>query len=88
MLMHLRTSIRVLLLAMALTFAVNAAGTRATAEPTHQTALTPNRTRADAPAHDRDEFPLEGALIIAGIIGVVIVLAWVCSRVGDNRSAM
>ena len=82
---YFRTSVRAVLLVVALTFTIDALGARATASPPQSSAHTTARTRANAPAPNRDEFPLEGALIIVGIVGVVIVLAWVCSRIGDSR---
>lgn len=30
--------------------------------------------------------PLDGLLILAGVVGLLIVVAWLGSRVGDNRS--
>ena len=86
--MFLRTSVRALLLAAALAFAAQAADPRAAAEPAQTTVRGTTRTNADAPAPNRDEFPLDGALIIVGIVGVVIALAWVCSRIGDSRTAV
>jgi hypothetical protein len=90
MLTCLNTPVRALLLAAALTFAAHA-DVRAAAQEVQTTARASARTRADAPAADTqaadrgDEFPLGGVLIIVGIVGVVIVLAWVCSRFGDSR---
>jgi hypothetical protein len=81
MLLHLRTSVRALLLVTALAFAIDAPSTRATAAQPHPSA----QTKANTHTPDRDEFPIEGALIVVGIVGVVIVLAWVCSRFGDSR---
>ncbi|HEY1189262.1 MAG TPA: hypothetical protein VGE74_16540 [Gemmata sp.] len=37
-----------------------------------------------APA-DRDDRALEGLLIIAGVVAVVVFVAWVASRMGDNK---
>jgi hypothetical protein len=87
MLLYLRTSLRDLLVALALALALSATSATATATANPASARTTAPTKTDA-AHDRDEFPLEGALIIIGIVGVVIVIAWVCSRVGDTRSPL
>jgi hypothetical protein len=76
-------SVRALLLALAL--AVHTADGRGAADSTQPPAHTA-QTRADAPGSDRDQF--EGALLIAGIVGVGVALAWVCSRIGDTRSAL
>jgi len=88
MLAYLTVPVRVAVLAAALAFAAHAVDARATAADPPTTARTTARTKTDANTSDRDEFPLGGVLIIIGIVGVVIVLAWVCSRVGDNRSAL
>jgi H+/gluconate symporter-like permease len=75
-----RTSVRALLLALAL--AVHA--TSAAADPPHP----PAHTAAGAAVPDRDADQLDGVLVAAAVVGVVVVLAWVCSRVSDNRSAL
>jgi hypothetical protein len=80
--------VRALLLAVLLTFAAQAAEARSTATDQPQTtARSTSRTKDGAGAPDRDSSSLDGLLIIVGIVGVVIFLAWACSRVGDNRSA-
>ena len=84
---YFRTSVRALLLAAALAFAAQAADARPSSADPVQTATVRStaRTRdANAPA-DRDGISVDGVLIIVGIVGVVIVLAWVCSRFGDSR---
>ena len=45
------------------------------------------RTRTETTVTESDDSSDGGVLIIAGIVGVVVVLAWVCSRIGDNRSS-
>ena len=75
------TCVRAALLACALTFAAPAVEARST--------LPTAAPAANAPATaDPDDVPVDGLLIIAGIVGVVILLAWVCSRVGDSRAVM
>jgi hypothetical protein len=71
--------VRAVLLAAALVFAAGAIEARA-AGATVATA----RTRADEYPAERDEAPVGGLLIIAGVVAGVILLAWICSRVGDN----
>lgn len=85
MLTHLITPVRVLLLSAALAVAAQALDVRAAPEPTQATTRATARTRADAPSSDRDEFPYEGILIVVGIVGIVIGIAWVASRLGDNH---
>jgi hypothetical protein len=85
MVTHLRTPVRALLLAALLAFAAQTSDVRAANEQPPTAARTTARTKTDAPSANRDDFPLEGALIVVGIVGVVIVLAWVCSRFGDTR---
>lgn len=85
MLTRFRDPVRALLLAMALAFAVQAADARAETQQPQTTARTTARAKGDAPAADRDAFGLEGALIVAGIVVVVVALAWVASRIGDNH---
>ena len=84
MLTSFRVPVRTLFLAAVLAFAAQAADARSTtAEPQTTTARATARTKGEAaPA---DGFPVDGALIVVGIVGVVIVLAWVCSRIGDSR---
>ena len=89
MLTYFTTPVRSLLLAAALAFAAQAADVRADDRPQTTTAArTSARTRGDADTPDRDGVPVGGVLIIAGVVGVVILLAWVCSRVSDNRRPM
>ena len=84
MVAYFTTPVRALLLAAALAFAGQTAdAARHTTEQT-ATARTTARTRTDAAADD--EFPLDGVLMIVGLVGAVILLAWVCSRIGDNSS--
>ena len=87
MLTYLVTPVRAALLALALVCSTQMADARATAtdQPQTATARTTARTRGDADAADRDGVPVGGVLIIVGIVGAVIFLAWVCSRIGDNR---
>ncbi len=92
MLTYLATPVRTVLLAAILAFAAQTADARGTGadQPQTTTVRTTARTKADTDtvATDRDGIPLGGILIIAGIIGVVIVLAWVASRMGDSRPTM
>lgn len=80
MVTFLTTPVRVLLL-----FAVLALGAqhveaaRLTSQPTAAA-----RTDKKRPADPGDEF--DGWLIIGGVIGVVVLVAWLASRFGDNRS--
>ena len=46
----------------------------------YSTEPSPRAEVAPAP----DGIPLDGWLIIAGVVVVVIFLAWVCSRVSDS----
>jgi hypothetical protein len=89
MLMYFATPVRTLLLAAALAFAAQMADARGPgADQPQTTGRTTARTKADAEPTDRDGIPVGGILIIVGIVGVVIVLAWVASRMGDNRPSM
>jgi hypothetical protein len=88
MLAYFATPVRAAVLAAALTFAATGAFARATAADLPRPAATARataRTQADTTATARDDAPLGGVLIIVGIVGVVILLAWVCSRVADSR---
>ncbi len=87
MLTYLVTPVRAALLALALVCSTQVAEALSTAtdQPQTATARTTARTRGDADAADRDGVPVGGVLIIIGIVGAVIFLAWVCSRIGDNR---
>ena len=86
MLIALRTPVRSLLLAMVLAFAVHAVDARtAAAEQPQTTARSTARSKGDAAPANPEGVSVDGVLIIVGIVGVVIFLAWVCSRVGDSR---
>lgn len=76
-----RTFVRSLLVTAALALAapVADAGTRAT-ESAKSVSTETKPQSADA-----DDAPLDGVLIIAGIVAVVVFAAWVASRVGDNK---
>lgn len=63
-------------LLLVLTFALTAGMTYAGTVPTASREATPT-----AP----DGVSVDGLIIIAGIVAVVIFLAWVCSRVSDSR---
>lgn len=84
---YFRNPVRALLLAAVLALCVQSADARSTAPDQVQTSATRGtaRTKGDAVPADRDGISVDGVLIILGIVGVVIVLAWVCSRVGDTR---
>jgi hypothetical protein len=84
MMNNILTPMRALLLAAALAFSMQAAVAQSSGEPPRTTPTA--RTRSDAPATHRDESSQGGVLIILGIVGGLIVLAWICSRVGDNRT--
>ncbi len=75
------TPIRTLLLAVALAFAAQAV---AAPSLTLATTTTTTHTKNEA-AGQSDGTPIGGILIVAGIVAGVIVLAWICSRVSDNR---
>jgi hypothetical protein len=87
MLAFFTTSVRVAVLAAALAFTAQGAlaGPTAAAPQPTATARTTARTPGEGPAAERGDGTLDGTLIIVGIVGVVILLAWVCSRVGDTR---
>ncbi|QJW96391.1 hypothetical protein [Frigoriglobus tundricola] len=82
---HLITSIRAVLFATLLTCAGPAANAGSAGTPTNATARTTAHTTGEAPRADRDGVPADGALIIVGIVGAVVLFAWVCSRFGDSR---
>ena len=85
MVAYITTPVRALLLAAALLFAAQTADAgRSTNEPT-ATARTTARTKTEAAA-EPDDNPLGGVLIIAGVVGALILLAWIGSRIGDNHS--
>jgi hypothetical protein len=87
MLMSLRTPVRSLLLAVVLALAAHAVDARAAADaqPQTTTARSTARSKGEAAPANPEGVSVDGVLIIAGIVGVVIFLAWVCSRVGDSR---
>jgi hypothetical protein len=87
MLTYISAPVRTLLLAAALAFAAQAADARATAAdpPQTTTARTTARSKGEAAPTSADGVAVDGVIIIVGIVGVVIVLAWVCSRIGDSR---
>lgn len=70
--------VRTLALAFALALTAPTAVAYSTAPSTE-----PTRT-GDVARPASDGIPLDGWLIIAGIVVAVIVLAWVCSRVSDS----
>jgi hypothetical protein len=84
MLTSLRTPLRALFLVAALAFAAQTADARPTA-PEPQTTTTRSTARTKGETAKADGVSVDGLLIIVGIIGAVIVLAWACSRVGDSR---
>lgn len=61
---------------LVLAFALTAGMTYAGTEPTAVREATPTTP---------DGVSVDGLIIIAGIVAVVIFLAWVCSRVSDSR---
>ena len=72
------TPVRALLLALTLTFTAQAAvagftGQRSTA-------------RSNVDAATKNDDAADGLLILAGIVGVLILLAWVSSYISDQRS--
>jgi hypothetical protein len=36
---------------------------------------------------DRDRDANDGALILAGVVGVIVILCWVCARISDTRNS-
>ena len=88
MLNRFATPIRAVLVALALAFAAHAADARGSDEASRAvaTARTTARTENGTPAAEQDSFPLGGLLIVAGIVGGLIVLAWIASRIGDSRT--
>lgn len=77
---YFRSPVRALLVAAILMFAAQVADARSTATTPAQTTTAP--TKGDAPPQGTS---IDGILLIVGLVGVVILLAWVCSRVGDSR---
>jgi hypothetical protein len=84
MLNDLTTPVRAALLAAALVFAAHALEARAAGPAQAMATAATARTRTDEYPADRGEVPVGGILIIAGIVAGVILLAWICSRVGDS----
>lgn len=86
MLTRFHSPVRALLLAAILALAAQTADARSSApDPPQTTARSTARSKSDAVPTDRDGISVDGIVIIAGIVGVVILLAWVCSRIGDSR---
>jgi hypothetical protein len=87
MLIALRTPVRSLLLAVVLAFAAQAVDARAAAgeQPQTTTVRSTARSKGEAAPANPEGVSVDGVLIIVGIVGVVIFLAWVCSRFGDTR---
>ena len=87
MLTYFRAPVRTLLLAAVLAFAAQAADARSPAPDQPQTTVTRStaRTKGDAAPANADGASVDGVLIILGVVGAVVVLAWVCSRFGDSR---
>jgi beta-lactamase regulating signal transducer with metallopeptidase domain len=86
MLISLGTPLRSLLLAVVLAFAAHAVDARAAGQEQPQTtARSTARSKGEAAPTAPEGVPVDGVLIIIGIVGAVILLAWVCSRVGDSR---
>jgi hypothetical protein len=85
MLNRMTALLRLLFVALVLGLAVGATAARSAADQPQATARTTARTKAEPVAPGQDEFPLGGLLIIAGIVGVVVLLAWISSRIGDSR---
>jgi hypothetical protein len=76
------TPVRALLLAAALVFATQAVD--ANTAPTNHPQTTTARSNGNAGATDRDGVSLDGLLVVAAVVGLVVLLAWVCSRVSDR----
>jgi hypothetical protein len=86
MLPSLVAPVRILFLVAALALAASAVDARSSAPDQPQsTARTLSQSKGEPQAPAPDGVSVEGVLIILGIVGVVIVLAWVASRVGDSR---
>jgi hypothetical protein len=84
MLNYLTTPVRAALVAAALVFAAHALEVRAAGPAQALATATTARARTDEDPTDRDAAPVGGLLIIAGVVAGVILLAWICSRIGDN----
>jgi hypothetical protein len=89
MLNRFTRQVRTTLLAAILAFAALSADAHAagTPLPIVATATTPNRSKHDTTPTD-DGIPVGGILIVLGIVGGIILLAWIASRMSDNRSPM
>ncbi len=68
--------VRIWLLAIVLALAAQTAVAGPATEP---------RSASSSAAPAPDGTSIDGMLIVIGIVGVVIFLAWVCSRFGDSR---
>jgi hypothetical protein len=84
--------VRTMLLAAILAFAALAADARATdvqSQPftTSAATRTTGRTKNDTTSNN-EGIPVGGILIIIGIVGGIILLAWIASRISDNRPSM
>lgn len=84
MMNYLTNPVRAVLLVAALVLAAHATEVRGAGPAPAVATATTARTRAGEYPADRDEAPVGGLLIVAGIVAGVILLAWICSRVGDN----
>jgi hypothetical protein len=80
--------VRAFLLATILAFAALAAEGRAATAQTPIATVTTGRSKNEENPSDRDAAPVGGILIVVGIVGGIILLAWVCSRISDNRPSM
>ena len=81
--------VRTFLLATILAFAALAADAHtATAQTQPVATMTTGRTKNEENPTDRDAAPVGGVLLIVGIVGGIILLAWICSRINDNRPSM
>jgi hypothetical protein len=79
--LSLHNTFRAILLALA--FAVHTADVRAAERPAAHTTAHAAKLHAD-----RTDDTLGGVLMVVGLVGAVVVFAWVCSRVADNRSTV
>lgn len=81
--------VRAFLLATILAFAALAsAASAATAQTQPVATVTTGRSKNEENPSDRDAAPVGGILIVVGIVGGIILLAWICSRISDNRPSM
>lgn len=71
-------AVRTLLLALAVAMTAPAAAR------SESTARATGRSAVDTPVPVTDGTSLDGAALIVGIVAVIILLAWVCSRVSDS----